>query len=241
MAIRPFSASWWLSIWDLTDLSMSSKCNSRGVYLRLGFDSPVKNGPHSPVDEGPRGFAFGWGPHADIIFSQDPKDRDISFRIGYNIRTAVLMIIGQSYFGDVMVKGKMLGRRQRALMQCVDILADDFTLGFRVQIPNHTRWAELYDRNYRKYAELYGVKPDAYLPTPSPSHPRSWIAQGYYVHEKIGEGSFGDVRIVVRENDGNVFAAKRMAVQLRSGQTTPEEIQILRELSHVSEWYSKAS
>jgi serine/threonine protein kinase len=104
-----------------------------------------------------------------------------------------------------------------------------------VIIPDHSKHHELYQQNYRQYAELLGCKPSAYIPTPTPAFQNVPLGRDYTILEYIGRGSFGTVNTVTRNRDGYIFAAKGIAGKEIGGQITfPQEVEIMEKLSHVS-------
>jgi len=209
------------------------------ILVRLGFDVEPRNGF--------LGFIFGRTSSAaqthvlpDVVFPNTPgnPNPDISraqFRIHYNLSSGVLMITDSSTNGTVVGRS-LLRRGSTPLMTTTTVCCgarDRFS--FQIHIPDHTKHQNLYQQNYRRFTQKLGCKPCIYLPTPTPAHQPMPLGHDYSIFEGIGNGAFGVVNTVIRNRDGCVFAAKTVAGQLKNGQITfPEEVKIMRKLSHVS-------
>lgn len=209
------------------------------ILIRLGFDIEPRNGS--------LGFVFGRASSTaqtrvlpDVVFPNRPDnpDPDISrahFRIHYNLSSGVLMITDSSMNGTIVGRS-LLRRRSAPLMTTTTVCCgtrDRYR--FQVHIPDHTKHQDLYHHNYRRFTQKLGCTPCVYLPTPTPAHQPIPLGHDYSIFEGICNGGFGAVNTVIRNRDGLVFAAKTIAGQAESGQTTfPEEVKIMRKLSHVS-------
>lgn len=170
--------------------------------------------------------------------SRIPPSSDISrmqFRIHYNLSSGVLMITDSSTSGTT-VGQKLIRKDATTLMTETTIFCgSQGRIGFRVIIPDHSRHLDLYQQNYRRYAEYLGCIPNGFIPTPTPGLPDIPLGRNYSILEFIGRGSFGTVNTVTRNKDGHIFAAKGIAGKEVEGYITfPQEVEIMRRLSHVS-------
>ncbi|KFY94420.1 hypothetical protein V500_03268 [Pseudogymnoascus sp. VKM F-4518 (FW-2643)] len=213
------------------------------VFLKLGFDSNPQNaslgfvcgrfdGAGSTNNETNN---VGLGSIVpDIIIP--PPSGDVGrmqFRIHYNLSTGVLMITDSSSRGT-WVGQKRIRRTSTTLMTGTTIyFGSGGRIGFQVYIPDHSRNQDLYQRNYRQYAELLGCTPGAYIPTPTPALQDMPLGPDYSILEYIGKGSFGTVNTVSRNKDGYIFAAKGVAGKMIGDHIEfPQEVEIMRRLSH---------
>jgi hypothetical protein len=208
----------------------ATPCDEESIAIRLGFDVEPRNGS--------LGFGFGRVTETslpDIIFPNIDDISRLHFRIHYNLTSGVLMITDSSTNGTI-VGGRFLRRGSMSLMAETTICCGkDDRIGFRILIPDQSRNQDVYERNYRQYAEKLGCQPSVYLPIPTPARPPIPLGREYSILEGIGRGKFGLVKTVIRNRDGFVFAVKEIAGKEERGQITfPQEVEIMRKLSHVS-------
>ena len=199
--------------------------------MALSFDRPPRNSRD--------GFIFGTSNNKCDIILPGSKVSPRHFAINFCPLTGILVVINKSRYGiGIAAHGSptTILRRpgdSRVIEDGATIKCSEYILS--ANIPNRGRYLGAYLGRLEKFLKsLPNAQPDQMTLYGKPI--RVIKQAGKYLElENLGEGSFGEVRLVAHYKTGEIYAAKRIRHNIYDDYgTVKDEINALGNLSHVS-------